>query len=328
MIRFFKSGFIVQYAAIFITGLLLWGNSFFAPPVMPYPEGCVPFYSLLYTLLSGVPVVQVIIGFLLLFVSTFILNTLLSRHGIVQKNTSMAGFIFMILMSSYPAFQTIHPAGIAVFFLLLILDQLLRAYNKEEPLDLIYSSGFLVATGSWFYFPFLFFFGLILVSFILFRFVRWREWVSSMFGFLTPFLFIGTYYFWFDRLTLKVNEYLGMLVLYGSLLPLKSTVFVVLTLLIIIVSLFAMFYGATNRIEKTIERKRKSLLLNWILFFLLVSFPFTSNLSGYHIELAFVTFSGAIAFYLVQIRKPFRQEIALLLFILFILANNLFLHLS
>jgi hypothetical protein len=326
MIRFFKSSFVVQYCAICITGFILWGKSFLEPPLMPVPEGFVPIYSFLYSLLSGFPLIQVIAGYLLVIISAIILNRLLYGHNIVPKNTSMAGFVFMILMSYYPEFLTIQPVNIAVFFLLLIMNQLLRSYNKEEPLDLIYSSGFLATIGSFVYFPFIFFYGLILTSFIFFRSVKWREWVSSFFGFLTPFFFLATYYFWFDQFIPKTGEYLGMFTIHADFIPFKRPVFIILSSFIIFLSLFSLMYSVMNRMEKTIERKRKNLLLNWVIFFVLVSFPFTSGLSGYHLELAFITFSGSVAFYLMQIRKTFWQELILMLFIVFLVCNNLFLR--
>jgi hypothetical protein len=157
MIRFFKSSFVIHYCAICITGLILWGRAFFEPPPMPEPEGFVPFYSFLYSLLSGFPLIQVICGCFLVMGSTLILNHVLYNHSIVQKNSSLAGFIFIILMSYYPEFHTVQPVNIAIFFLLLILNQLLQSYNREEPLDLIYSAGFFIAIGSYLYFPFIFF---------------------------------------------------------------------------------------------------------------------------------------------------------------------------
>jgi len=324
MIRFFKSSFFIQYSAICLTGLILWGRSFFEPPSMSLPDGFVPLYSFLYFSLTEVRLLQVIAGYLLVVISAFILNSLLYRHSIVQKNTSMAGFIFMVLMSYYPEFQTLHAVNIAVFFLLLILEQLLMSYNREEPLDNLYSAGFLTATASFFYFPFIVFYGYILVSFIFFRSGKWREWTSSFLGLFTPFLFLSTYYFWFDRLIPKIHEYLGMFTIYADFRLSEKPAYIILTILIVLSSFYSLFYGLTNRIEKTIERKRKSLLLYWVIFFVFITYPFTSNLTVYHIELAFITFSGSLAFYLMQIRKSLWQELILLLFLLFLISNNLF----
>jgi hypothetical protein len=291
---------------------------------MPLPDGFVPFYSFLYSLLSGFPVIQVIAGYLLVIVSAFLLNIIFYRHNIVQKNTSMTGFIFVIMMSYYPELQTIQPVNIAVFFLLLILTQLLKSYNREEPLDFIYSAGFLTTIGSYVYFPFICFYGLILISFIFFRSGKWREWVSSFFGLLTPFLFLATYYFWFDQLMPKIHEYSGMFTIHAALEPLKKPVYIILSSFIILFSLYSLLYSLSKRTEKTIEIKRKNLLLNWVIFFVLVSFLFSTDLTGYHLELVFITFSGSIAFYLMQIRKTFWQDLVLMLLLLFLISNNLF----
>jgi Family of unknown function (DUF6427) len=328
MIRFFKSSFLIQFCVIGITGLILWGKAFFEPPFLPEPEGFVPFYSFLYSLLSGFPLIQVISGCFLVIGSTLILNHVLHNHRIVQKNSSLAGFIFIILMSYHSEFLTIQPVNIAVFFLLLILNQLLKSYNKEEPLDLIYSAGFFVAIGSYAYFPSIFFYGFILISFIIFRSGKWREWISSFFGLLTPFLFLAVYYFWSDQLMARIHEYLGMFTVHSDLKFSKNPVYIILTSIIILFFLYSLVYSISNRTEKTIEKKRKNLLFNWIIFFVLVSFPFTSKMTLYHIELAFITFSGLIAFYLLQIRKSFWQELIFLLLLLFLISNNLFFRLS
>jgi len=325
MIRFFKSSFVVQYCAICIAGLILWGRALFDPPLMPVPEGYIPLYSFLYSLLSGLPLVQVVAGYLVVMSSTIILNHLLYSHNIVHKNSSLSGFIFMILMSYYPQFLTIQPVNITVFFLLLILNQLLKSYNREERLDFIYSAGFFTAIGSFFYFPFIFFYFYVLISLILFRKVKWREWVSSFFGLLTPFLFLAVYYFWFDQFIQRINEYVMMFFIRIDLMLIKKPVFIILTSFIILFSLYSAASGISRRTEKTIEKKRKNLLVNWAVFFVLISFPFTSTLTDYHIELAFIAFSGLIAFYLLQIRRTFWQELTLMLLILFILANNLLL---
>jgi hypothetical protein len=323
MIRFFKSSYIVQYSAILLTGLLLWGRSFFDPPEMPSPEGYVPLYTFLFSLLSSHPVLQVIAGFLLVASSAIILNRLLYSHNIVQKNTSLTAFVFMVLMSYYPQFLTIHPVNISIFILLVILSQLLHSYNQEEPVDIYYSTGFLTAIGSYVYFPFIFFYGFILISFIIFRSVKWREWVSSLLGLLTPFLFLVTWYFWNDNLQGTITYYSEMFRFDVDLIPLKRPGYATLSILVALFSLYALYNSIRNRSEKTIERTRKNLLLNWLVLFCFAIMPFASSNAFYHPEITFITFSGAVSFYLMQLRKAFWQELFFMFFIIFLVMNNL-----
>ena len=328
MIRFFKSGFPVQYVAICLTGLVLWGRVFFDPPPMPEPTGFVPFYSFLYYFLAGAPVLAVILGFFLAIFSAFLLNYLLSSHDIVQKNSSLAGFIFIVLMSYSPSLLTLQPGNISVFFLLLILWQLFKSYNREEPYDLVYSAGFFAAAGSFFYFPFVFFFGFIFFSFIFVRVANWREWIDSLLGFLTPFIFLSVYYFWFDLLPEKFVQYYSSInielinLIPGDLFLMFST------LIIILYSLYTLISGVRRLNEKTIEIRRKTLLLGWILFFVLASIPFSSHLLLYSIEMMFIPFSGLIAIYFMRLKKYFWQELCFLLFLALLLLNNFFLLFS
>jgi hypothetical protein len=323
MIRFFKSSFPVQFIAISLISLVLWGRAFFNPPSMPPPGGFVPFYALFFSLLSFTPLIPVIAGYLLVTFSAHIFNRLVSHHDIVQKNSSLAGVIFVIFMSYYPGLLTLTPGNISVFFLLLILFQLMISYNREEPYDLIYTAGFITAVGTLFYFPFIFFYGFILISFIFFRSANWREWVSSLLGLATPFMFLSVYYFWFDKLTNKVTLYLSSIDLQHQITALRSPAWIVLTSLLVVFFLFSLTKGYRKMTEKTIEIRRKTLLLNWILIFTLVSVPFSSGFLIYHIQLLFIPFSTIIALYLLQLKKFFWQELFMMLLLLVILLNNL-----
>jgi hypothetical protein len=327
MIRFFKSSFFIQYLSACLTGLILWGRAFWEPPQMPLPEGYVPLYTLLCSWVSEFPLIRAILGFILVVGTAIYINRIFYRHNIVQKNSSLTAFIFIVLMSYYPHFLVIHPVNIAVFFLVVILSQLFRSYNKTEPLDYIYSTGFFIAIGSFFYFPLIFFYLFILVSFAVFQTMNWRALVSSLFGLLTPFLFLVAYYFWFDKLHELSGEYAKMFSVSIDLMALKKPVYLSLTSVITLFSLYSAAYAISGRTEKTIEKKRKNILVNWIMLFVLISFPFSSSLSNFHIELAFVAFSGLTAFYLLQIRKTFWQELILVILIIFVFINNSFLRL-
>ena len=323
MIRFFKSGFPVQYIAIFLIGMLLWGRAFFDPCSMPAPHGFVPFYSLLFSLLSTTPIIAVILGFILVMVSAYLLNQLLTVNDVVLKNSSLAGFLFVILMSFHPQLLILQPVNISIFFLLLIVKQLFNSYNREDPYDLVYSAGFFTAIGSLFYFPFLLFILFIFFSFIFFRSASWREWVSSFLGFLTPFVFFSVYYFWNDRLLSKVIDYFSALEVEMSWKIFGNTFFTLSASVIILFFLYCFFNGFRRATEKTIEIRRKTLLLTWIMFFAVISAPFSSNLFFYHLEILFITFSGFITIYLMQIKRFFWQELFILLFLISILLNNL-----
>ena len=322
MIRFFKSSFFVQYLMIGLGALILWGGAMINPPSMPQPLGFVPFYSFLFNGLSTYPHIAVMAGWIILISSAFILNELISGSDLVQKNSSLAGF-FVLLMSFYPPYLTLNPMLFCCFFLLIILRQLLFSYHREEPFDLVYSAGFFAAIGSFFYFPFIFFYGMILFSFLFFREAGWREWISSLLGFLTPFSFLSLYYFWNDKLVEKYLEYFSYFRFHPEVSLLFKPAFTLLGVFILIGFLVSAFYTFNRSAERTIEIRRKSYLINWVLAFVLISIPFSSHLIIFHFALFSVPFSAIITTYLLQLRKIRWQEPVLMVFIILIVLNNL-----
>ena len=155
ILRFFRSGFPIQYITIGIIGALLWSRAFIDPPGMPAPDGPVPLYGLIYSLLYNSPHLACILGFILTLLSAFLLNRLLTENEVVLKNSSLSALIFIGLMSYFPFFLTLHQLSIVSFFLLMILERLYKSYSKSESLELNYVAGFLIGIASLFYLPFI-----------------------------------------------------------------------------------------------------------------------------------------------------------------------------
>jgi hypothetical protein len=323
-LRFFRSSFFSQYLAIIVAGLLLWGRAFFVPPLMPVASGPVPLYKLLYLLLAGLPLVAVVLGYLLNLCSAFYLNFLLTKHEILPKNSSLAAFLFLFLVSYYPVLLTIHPVNICLFILLLILERVFDSYSRQEPLELAYSAGFLVGLGAMFYFPFIFFYLLILIAFIVFRTTSLREWIGSFIGLGSPFIFLIVYYFWFDEASVKMIEFFRSFIPFFTIEPFRNPGFLVFTAIQLILLLFGIVAGLARISEKTIEIRRKIIVLNWLAVIVLLSFPIVGSLLPYHLLISFITVSALISMYILRVKNPFWQEIILMSVIIFVLVHNLF----
>lgn len=324
ILRFFRSSFFSQYLAVIIAGLLLWGRAFFESPSMPIASGPVPLYKLIFFLLSDLPLMAVILGFLLNLCSAFYLNFLLTKHEILPKNSSLAAFLFLFLVSYYPVLLTLHPANICLFILLLILERVFASYSRQEPLELDYAAGFLVGIGAMFYFPFIFFYLLILISFIVFRSSGIREWISSLIGLVSPFIFLTVYYFWFDEAKDRIHEFVQSFIPDFQLDAFRDTGLMIFTAIQAILLLFGIFAGLSRISERTIEIRRKTTLLIWLAVIVIFGFPFTGTLLPYHLLISFITVSALLSLYVLRLKNTFWQEIFLILLIFSVLAHNLF----
>jgi len=321
MVRYFKSSFPGQFITIGVIGLLLWGIGAFNPPVMPAPEGPVPLYGVLFDWLAGMPYLAMGIGFLLVLFQAVWLNYIFLHHDLVPHNTSLAALLFLLFISLLPSYLTLTPINITTFFLLFILHALLEAYNQSEPIELVYTAGFFVALSSFFYFPSLLFYGLLIISFLVYRSMKWREWVSSFIGLTTPFLYLVVVYFLTDRLS-------GLFTLYSDYFgQLKITLFDAnwnTWTLLGMMGLFTMLglWDSIGHIsEKTVELRKKNIVLLWVLFWSLLTLLYADSLLIYFPALLSICLSIFVTNFYMRLRKLFWFELLLWLLIIMLFFN-------
>ncbi len=323
ILRFFRSSFPIQFITIGIIGILLWSRAFIHPPLMPAPDGPVPLYGLIFNLLHGLPHLACILGFILMLLYSYLLNRLLTQNEVVLKNSSLSALIFIELMSYFPFLLTLHQLSIATFLLLMILERLYKSYSKSESPELTYVAGFLVGIASLFYLPFLLFFLFLLISFIIFRNIDWHEWVGSFVGLVTPYIFLSVYYFWFDKLHSKADEYRRFFLVSFDTAPLREPTFVILSAIVLFLLALGMITGLSGLSERTVEIRKKIILLIWLIPIMILSIFFSGNLLKYHLLISFITLAGLLSMYLLKIRKTLRAEIIFVCVLVILVLNNL-----
>ncbi|MCX6241102.1 MAG: hypothetical protein NTX43_04765 [Bacteroidetes bacterium] len=323
-IRFFRSSFPIQYLVIGLIGFMLWGKSFIQPPPIPMPEGPVPLYNLLYSILSNLPHLAVITGFVLVALETWWLNILLNNNELVLKNSSLASLIFIIMMSSSPVYLTVHPLNISILISIAILNNLMRSYNRTDSLDLIYGAGFYTAIGSLFYFPFLLMLAIVPISFFLFRSGRWREWAAALIGFITPFIFLSVYFFVTDQLSDQVVLYEKMVASFFFYPIHLHTDDWIIGIASIVLAAWGLYYLLRGPMEKTVEIRAKTYLIVWLLAISLLSVAYSTTLLVYHLVMLFPTLTLLLTSAFLGIKKKRWAEIIFLIYFLLILINSYF----
>ncbi|MBE0648016.1 MAG: hypothetical protein IH596_09545 [Bacteroidales bacterium] len=322
MVRFFKSSFPVQFITIGVTGLLLWGIGAIHPPVMPPPNGPVPLYSILFGWLSGIPYLAMCIGFLLVLFQAFWLNHIILRHNLASHNTSLPALLFLLFISLLPSWLTLTPVNISTFFLLFILRALLEAYNQEEPIELVYTAGFFVALSSFFYLPSLLFYGFILIAFLVYRSMKWREWISSLIGLITPFLYLVVLYFLTDRLPGLLSLYSGYFGQVDIVFPDVEWNTLILVAFLGIFMLLGLLDTISHIAEKTVELRKKNIILLWMLVSSIGTILFANSLLTYFPALLSVCISIFATNFFMRRRKLFWLELLLWLFVILLFINT------
>jgi hypothetical protein len=322
LVRFFRTSFATQYIAAGLFALAAWAAVLPDPPPMPEPSGPVVLYSLLYKLLSGSPILASLAGLAVVITSAFWLNLLLTRHEIVQKSSSLASFLFILMMCSHPGLMTLNPVNISVLLFLSLLKSLLESYNRPEPVDLMFSAGFMITFASLFYLPSILFYGFLLTAFLVYRTVKWREWAGSFVGLVTPLMFLAAYWFWTDRLTDVALEYSA----YFNRISIENTWRtadrIIPAIFILVFAFIGMAYNFSHLSERTVETRKKLILLSWMVVWTAAAFPFAGGLLFFHPAIAFPALALFLANFYLGKKKPFRWELLLWAFIFTIALNQ------
>jgi hypothetical protein len=322
LVRYFRAGFPAQYVTAGILGAILWSLAIVHPPPMPDPCGMIPFYSLLYKWLSGIPVLATLLGLLLVISEACYLNILLNRHELIPKNSTLTALLFLICISYLPAWLTLTPVNLFLVFLLVILKVILKAYAQPEPVEAVFSAGFLTGIASLFYFPGLFFLGFLLVCFLVYRLFRWRIWISSLIGLLTPFLFLVVTGFLTDKLSEWIPGYIAQFEHPRLVVPTYGRTGWILSGILGLSVLFGLGSVMSRLGIVTVELRKKNLILLWLLSWVVLTFPFSQALADYHLGMMSSGLAPMMAGFFLKLRKPFWHQFLLWLTLLAVYANT------
>ncbi|MBN2173555.1 MAG: hypothetical protein JW731_05455 [Bacteroidales bacterium] len=327
LIGFFKSSYLVQYGMLLLLGVVLWLGSFLHPAAMPEPEFplLVPGYQVLYNLLANTGLLNVLLAFLLTMSGSVLFNHAMAGYDLAPKNSLVPAMVFLILISSSKHLLLLNPIIIPLILMIITLIFLFGIYTKEEPYSEVFYVGFLVAFGSFFYFPVIFFFLLIFLTFFVFRIYFWREWIIAIGGFLTPYLFLWVYYFWIDSLRLAFDEYIDF---FAGIAILKLDYNYSIPGFLIVSLIFLLFIWSFIRLagdlnEKVISVRKRYWSVIWFFILSVSSFIFSGISYQFHQIFILMAASVFISYWLCELKRLKWVEIYMAVLILLILVNNL-----
>jgi hypothetical protein len=321
-IKLFKSNNPFLLVILLIFSGLLWLDSFINPIAVIYnTQFTTPFYNSILNLLYNYNLLSTIIAFALVFVQAVMINNIVTNNKLIAKNTYLPALFYILLMSS-PHSLSLSPVLISNFFLIFVLNNIFNIYDKKDVYQQAFSICFLISIASLFYLPSICFILLIWISFFVYNFLNWREWLISVLGLIAPYLFIATYYFWFDKLEIIVNNYINFF--YNLKIPsfeynIYTYIFLSLLAILILFSMAKMVFMINKLVIKT--RKFFVILVCFIILSLISVF-FTDNSSITHLEISFIPISILISNYASLSKRNIFNEIIFILLIIVILLNK------
>ena len=152
--------------------------------------------------------------------------------------------------------------------------------------------------------------------------MKWREWAGSLIGLMTPGLFLGVYWFWTDSLKTVLADYSAFFETPALSNPWKDTGSLVSVVFLIVFLFSGLYYNFSHLSEKTVETRKKMILLNWYAVWVIATVPFAGSLLFFHPGLAFIALVPFLTNLYFSRKKTLRWELLLWAFILVIAANQ------
>jgi len=199
IIRFFKTNNVLAVVFLPLLAILIWFFAFLNPEVLP-TKHTMPLFELFGNLFNSIKWLSTLIAFLLVLGQAFLLNYIVNENEVLKKQSYLPALFYLLFLSNNSSMLVLHPLLFSNLFLLFALNKLMSSYRKDNAFSQAFDAGLLLSLASLFYLPYVLFFPILGIAFVLFRPFIWREWFISFLGVLTPYLFVITFYFWNDIL--------------------------------------------------------------------------------------------------------------------------------
>jgi hypothetical protein len=165
-------------------------------------------YYPIYLLLFNYPQIQEIVSLVFVIILGFSIQRLNGRYPFYSIRTLLPSSVFILLVSGMPELHVLHPVYFAAVFFVFSIVRAFGIYEKADIHSSSFDSGFLLAIGSLFYFNLAFLFPVLLMALrIIKREFNFKNFILCFFGFLIPWIFTFSFYFFFD----KTNQLIGVL---------------------------------------------------------------------------------------------------------------------
>jgi hypothetical protein len=141
----------------------------------------------------SLPVNMLLAGIVVL-IQAVLLNYIVNFYNL-SKPSFLPALMYVTVSGLFSQFLTLSQPLICNFFVLWMIFKLLSFYKSGDVKSTAYDLGMIVALGSIFYLPFIYFFLVIWIALVIFRPFDWRDWAASFMGYVTIFFFLAVVYY-------------------------------------------------------------------------------------------------------------------------------------
>ncbi len=258
---------------------------------------------------------------ILVLLQGILINFLVAENRLGTETTLFPGLFYILVASCLPEFTHLSPLHMANTFYIMALVNLFSIYNSPKSAGAIFNIGFWIGLGSLFYFSFITF---VLIGFIglsVLRAFNLKERLMVFVGVFIPYLLLGTYYFWFDRLSYflhyQISDNIGWLAFIQGPAPgINGYLKVGLVLFLLLITLVSYTQNISRKVRET---QKKVNILYWMLLIAALTVLFQANIQLDHLLVLAFPMGVLLSFNFIQLQPNWGEllHFFLLLAILF-----------
>ncbi len=322
ILRALKSNNLGNLFFIPIAVLAFWAGKLLAPFNYPFVPGETQnvLYKMLYRWFGDAALLNVILSAVMVVVLALLIELIIARYQFIRIRTRLPAILYVLLVGGITDMHTLHPAYFAVAFLLLAIFQMFSVFDHARAYPALFNVGILLGVGSLFYFNLFIVVPAFLIGIpVLSRGSKWREYVVLLLGFLLPFLFALSYYFYTDRTTELLSVFEQNVVVHVNHLKNNLPLQIYLGTLVFI-TLIASVDIAKHYDTKKVSSRKFFTVFFFIFLSTMVSYVFVPATSQEMLIVSAVPVTFLLSNYLVFLRSRFWGELFFTLLILLVVA--------
>ena len=210
MLSVFRTNQLSYNILLLFYTILLRSTTYIYPDLRQNPVNEGGFYTnyLIETLGSGFWINEIFIVLLLFFQAVWI-NYMIYEFRLAKEVSLYPGVFYLLICSNGLWLLPLSGVIIGNTFLIFAISTLLKTYRVPSCADVIFNIGFWVAISSFFELSNIVFLGFAIFGLNFMRAIKLKEILIVLVGFFTPYLLVGVYFFYFDKLGLFVQSHFG-----------------------------------------------------------------------------------------------------------------------
>ncbi len=274
MIAIFKKNDLVNFVLLLPYAIVLRLNSLVHPVQYTVKAGDSFITTWLFESVFAAPILQAILGILLVYIHAVLINTMANAHRLHRIPSALSGMSYILLVSCIEELQVLSPALIGMTFVILATYSIFNTYKNSIANSAIFNAALSGALATLIYPPYLILVLAFMVGLGMMRSFNWKEKFQFIFGFSVVFWIVGSFLYSMDWLDWPFLDQVGISDSYRDLVAVKGGRLYILIGAIFLISV-TLFNYYNYKKKKGIDIRKKIDYFYWLIlssFFVLFLF--------------------------------------------------------